>query len=211
MSAATLAETAYEQLRDDIVSGRIPAETVLSERALTETLGVSRTPLRAAISQLETEGMVDRLSNGVVLVRSVTVEQLLQIVQLRQTLESAAAARAALHGATEELLEIRERMQAIVDGAPIDFDSFWKADGAFHHAVASAAHLALLPAILDEQRDIARRCSVTRTYDTFVDQAREHVEITDAIAAGDSDLASARMSHHFDHVRERFLGTFDIS
>ena len=52
----------------------IPAETVLSERALTETLGVSRTPLRAAISRLESEGMVDRLSNGVVLVRSVTVE-----------------------------------------------------------------------------------------------------------------------------------------
>lgn len=89
MSGATLAETAYARLRDDIVAGRIAAETVLSERALTETLGLSRTPLRAAISRLESEGMVDRLSNGVVLVRSVTVEQLLQIVQLRQTLEAA--------------------------------------------------------------------------------------------------------------------------
>ena len=92
MSGATLSDTAYERLRDDIVAGRIAAETVLSERALTETLGLSRTPLRAALSRLESEGIVDRLSNGVVLVRSVTVEQLLQIVQLRQKLEAAAAA-----------------------------------------------------------------------------------------------------------------------
>ncbi|WP_226629445.1 GntR family transcriptional regulator [Alloyangia pacifica] len=211
MSGATLAETAYARLRDDIVAGRIPAETVLSERALTETLGVSRTPLRAAISRLESEGMVDRLSNGVVLVRSVTVEQLLQIVQLRQKLEAAAAGRAAGFGASAELLEIRAQMQAIVDGAPVTFDAFWEADGAFHRAIARAARLDLLPAILDEQRGIARRCSLTRTYDTFVDQAREHVEIIDAVAAHDAELAAARMAGHFDHVRARFLGTFNAS
>lgn len=211
MSGATLAETAYARLRDDIVAGRIPAETVLSERALTETLGVSRTPLRAAISRLESEGMVDRLSNGVVLVRSVTVEQLLQIVQLRQKLEAAAAGRAAGFGASAELLEIRAQMQAIVDGAPVTFDDFWEADGAFHRAIARAARLDLLPAILDEQRGIARRCSLTRTYDTFVDQAREHVEIIDAVAAHDAELAAARMAGHFDHVRARFLGTFNAS
>lgn len=211
MTGVTLAETAYERLRDDIVTGRIPGETVLSERALTETLGVSRTPLRAAISRLETEGVVDRLNNGVVLVRSVTIEQLLQIVQLRQTLERAAAGRAATYGATDELMQIRARMQQIVDGAPVSFDDFWQADGAFHRAVAEAARLALLPAIIAEQRGIARRCSLTRTYDTFVDQAREHVQIIDAIATHDSDTAAALMAGHFDHVRARFLGTFSES
>lgn len=211
MSGATLSDTAYERLRDDIVAGRIAAETVLSERALTETLGLSRTPLRAALSRLESEGIVDRLSNGVVLVRSVTVEQLLQIVQLRQKLEAAAAARAAEHGAGAELLAIRARMQEIVEGAPVTFDQFWLEDGAFHRAIARAARLELLPAIIDEQRSVARRCSVTRTYDTFVDQAGEHVDIIDAVAAHDADLASARMAGHFDHVRARFLGTFDAS
>lgn len=211
MTGATLSETAYMRLRDDIVAGRIAAETVLSERALTETLGLSRTPLRAAISRLESEGMVDRLSNGVILVRSVTVEQLLQIVQLRQSLESAAAARAAGFGSTPELLQIRAQMQAIVDGAPVDFDDFWEADGAFHRTVAATARLSLLLSILDEQRSIARRCSLTRTYDTFTDQAREHVEIIDAISNGDADLAASRMADHFNHVRTRFLGTFNTS
>jgi DNA-binding GntR family transcriptional regulator len=211
MSGVTLADTAYVRLRDDIVAGRIPAETVLSERALTETLGLSRTPLRAALSRLENEGMVDRLSNGVVLVRSVTVEQLLQIVQLRQRLEAAAAGRAAEFGLTDELVETRAQMQAIVDGAPVSFDAFWEADGRFHGAVARAARLELLPGIIDEQRGIARRCTLTRTYDTFVEQAREHVEIIDAIAAHDAERAAVCMAKHFDHVRARFLGTFNAS
>ncbi|MGY9047104.1 GntR family transcriptional regulator [Puniceibacterium antarcticum] len=211
MSGATLAETAYEQIRDDIVAGRIPGETVLSERALTETLGVSRTPLRAAIQRLENEGIVDRLNNGVVLVRSVTVEQLLQIVQLRQALERAAAGRAARHGTTKALTQIRAQMQEIVEGTVTTFDTFWEADGAFHRAVAEAAHLVILPSILEEQRAIARRCSLTRTYDTFVDQAREHVQIADAIAEHDSEAAEALMAAHFDHVRTRFLGTFSTS
>lgn len=211
MSGATLADTAYARLRDDIVAGRIPGETVLSERGLTESLGVSRTPLRAAISRLESEGMVDRLANGVVLVRSVTVEQLLQIVQLRQALERAAAGRAATYGATDALLQIRDRMRRIVEGAPISFDAFWQEDGSFHRAVAEAAQLALLPGIIAEQRGIARRCSLTRTYDTFVDQAREHVQIIDAIAARDSTRACALMAGHFDHVRTRFLGTFSAT
>ena len=209
--SATLSDRAYAQLRDDITAGRIPGETVLSERGLTETLGVSRTPLRAAISRLESEGYVDRLNNGVVLVRSVTVEQLLQIVQLRMTLESAAAARAADHGPTDRLLGLRDDMQAIVSGQPTTFAAFWEADGAFHRAVAESARLHLLPDILDDQRRTAHRCSLTRTYDSFVDQAREHDGIAQAIIDRDPDTAAHRMTAHFDNVRARFLGTFATS
>ncbi|GGG82612.1 GntR family transcriptional regulator [Salipiger pallidus] len=205
---STLADNAYLRLREDIVTGRIAAETVLSERGLTEVLGVSRTPLRTALGRLERDGMVDRLANGVILVRSVTVEQLLQIVQLRQRLEGAAAGRAAQRGTTARLTELRDAMARLADGAEVTFDAFWVADGTFHKAVAEAAGLRLLPNILDDHRAIARRCTLTRTYDTFTEQAREHVEIADAIAAGDADAATALMQGHFEHVQDRFLGTF---
>ena len=208
MSAATLSDTAYEKMRDDITSGRIPGETVLSERALTETLGVSRTPLRVALSRLEKEGMVDRLSNGAVLVRSVSVEQLLQILHLRRQLETAAARRAAGNGPPPSLTASRDRMQALAEGAEVTFDVFWQDDGAFHRAVAEAAGLTILPAILDEQRGIARRSALTRANDSFVVQAAEHVAIADAIAAGDEEAAATRMADHFENVRARFLGSF---
>lgn len=208
MSGETLSQTAYQRLKDDIVQGRIEAESVLSERGLAEDLGISRTPLRTALSQLENEGVIDRLKNGVILVRSVTVEQLFEIVKLRQQLESAAAARAAGYPMTAEMAELREEMQRITEGRETAFDAFWEVDERFHMAVARAARLNILPAVLAEQRAIARRCTLTRTYDTFTEQAREHVEIIDAIAAGDAEAARAAMWRHFEHVCDRFLQTF---
>ncbi|RYH06083.1 GntR family transcriptional regulator [Tropicimonas sp. IMCC6043] len=208
MTGETLSNSAYRQLKEQILDGRVTAESVLSERGLSEDLGISRTPLRTAISRLEQEGLIDRLQNGVILVRSVNVEQLLEIVKLRQKLESAAAARAAEFGMTEELEAIRSEMQAIVEASDTTFDAFWGADERFHMEVARAARLSLLPRILEEQRAIARRCTLTRTYDTFTDQAREHIEIIDAIERHDPDSARNAMSRHFDHVKQRFLSTF---
>lgn len=208
MSGETLSDTAYRRLKSDISEGRIAAESVLSERGLAENLGISRTPLRTALSQLENEGVIDRLKNGVILVRSVTVEQLFEIVTLRQQLESAAAARAAGFPIPPELSDLRSEMQRFVEGGETAFDTFWEVDERFHMAIARAARLTLLPDLLAEQRAIARRCTLTRTYDSFTEQAREHVEIIDAIGAGDGDGARTAMWRHFDHVRERFLHTF---
>lgn len=208
MTGETRAQSAYRRLHDDIAGGRIPAESVLSERALAEHLGVSRTPLRTALSQLEGRGIVDRLGNGAILVRSVTVEQLMEIVKTRQLLESAATARAAGHPPTADLAAARDAMARIAGGAPATFDSFWAMDERFHLAVARAARLTLLPDILSELRAVARRCSLTRDYASFVDQSREHVEIAARIAEGDAEGARAAMWLHFDRARARLLETF---
>ena len=130
---------------------------------------------------------------------------------LDHALDLAAAARAADHGPTDRLLGLRDDMQAIVSGQPTTFAAFWEADGAFHRAVAESARLHLLPDILDDQRRTAHRCSLTRTYDSFVDQAREHVAIAQAIIDRDPETAAHRTTAHFDNVRARFLGTFATS
>lgn len=205
MSSETLAQAAYRQIKQDILQGRIPPDSVVSERELAEQQGISRTPLRSALSRLERERVISRLENGVLLVRSVSVEQLMEIVQLRQALESAAAARAAGLGSTPELAELREVMASYANGRNIAFDDFWAEDNRFHIAVAHAARLEILPAILAEQRAIARRCTITRTHDRFADQAREHIAVIDAIAAGDGEAARTAMSLHFENVRARFL------
>lgn len=206
MSSETLAQAAYRRIKQDILQGRVKPDTVLSEHELAEQQGVSRTPLRSALSRLERERVISRLDNGVLLVRSVSVEQLIEIVQLRQMIESAAAARAAEFGLTAELAEIREIMAAYANGRNVAVDDFWAEDDKFHLAVARAARLELLPAILAEQRAIARRCTITRAHDRFADQAREHIAVIDAIAAGDGAAARAAMSLHFENVRSRFLG-----
>lgn len=203
----TLAQQFYRDLKQRILEGRFSSDEMLTERTLAVEFGISRTPLRAAISRLEKENVISRLPNGALMVRPVTVEQLLEIVQIRRLLEGAAAAQAAETSAlTEDLVESRRRMRAYVEGGDIAFDNFWMDDDTFHLAVARAADLPLLATMLTEMRSIARRCTITRTHDRFDQQAREHIAVIDAIEAGDAEAARSAMELHFDSVRTRFLG-----
>ncbi|SES33717.1 DNA-binding transcriptional regulator, GntR family [Tranquillimonas rosea] len=198
-------QTAYQDIKAAILDGRIEADTILSERSLAVEFGVSRTPLRGALSRLERESVIARLENGALLVRSVSIEHLLEIVQLRAILEGTAARRAAERGSHAALDASAEEMRRFADGATVGFDTFWAADDRFHDAVAEAAGYALLPGILAEQRATARRCTITRVHDRFDEQAREHLAVVEAILAGDGDAAEAAMERHFDNVRRRFL------
>ena len=208
MMAETLSQTAYRRIKQDILEGRIAPDSMLSERELALRLGISRTPLRSALSRLENENVIGRFANGALIVRSVTVEQLLEIVQLRQVLERAAAARAAERGMTDDLRRVWDEMLPYAAGRSVGFDEFWQVDEEFHAGVARAAGLELLPAILAEQRAVARRCTITRVHDRFDEQAREHIAVLEAIARGDAPAARDAMSLHFENVRNRFLGWF---
>ncbi|WP_118137810.1 GntR family transcriptional regulator [Oceanicella sp. SM1341] len=209
--AETLAQQAYRALKSRILEGGFAPEDMLTERGLAAASGVSRTPLRAAISRLETEGVIARLPGGALMIRPVTAETLLEIVQTRRLLEAAAAARAAeavAAGAalSPALARARRRMAAYAAGADAAFPAFWADDDAFHTAVAEAAGLHLLPGLLAQMRDEARRCTITRTHDRFAEQAQEHIAVIDAIAAGRPEAARAAMDAHFESVRARFLG-----
>jgi DNA-binding GntR family transcriptional regulator len=196
----TLAQQVYRDLKQRILEGQFSSDEMLTERTLALESGISRTPLRAAISRLEKENVISRLPNGALMVRPVTVEQLLEIVQVRRLLEGSAAERAA------SLSQSRERMRYFTSGGDIEFDLFWIDDDAFHNAVAHAAGLPLLASMLTEMRSIARRCTITRTHDRFDQQALEHIAVMDAIEARDGAAARAAMEVHFDSVRTRFLG-----
>lgn len=201
----TLSQQAYQSLKRMILDGVYTGEDVLSERILAEACGVSRSPLRAAVARLESEGVIARLPNGALTIRTVTVIQLLEIVQLRRMLEGLAAERAAGFGCGERLAASRDQMRGLLDRTDVPFDDFWRSDTEFHHAVAETGRLALLPGILDELRTVARRCTIVRTRDTFVRQAREHLAVIDRIEARDPAGARAAMESHFDNTRARFL------
>ena len=210
------------------MAGRITPDAILSERALADSLGISRTPLRAALSQLEREDVIARLSNGAITVRAVPIEQVLEIAHLRRALESAAAARAAERvaeraaqaAATDPdrgpdagraaLRATGDLMRPVAAGAvTCGFAEFWDLDERFHLAVARAAGLTLLPQIITEQRAIARRSTIGRRKDEFATQSAEHLAVLDAIEAGDAAAARAAMLHHFDRVHARFLASLD--
>jgi GntR family transcriptional regulator, vanillate catabolism transcriptional regulator len=131
-------------LRELLLSGEFPPGTRMSELPLVERLGVSRTPLRLALANLEHEGLLENLEGGGYAVREFTMDEIHDAIELRGVLEGTAARFAAERGATADQLARMRRLSAEMD--PLvhrsDVDSFWQyveCNRAFHALLIEAA------------------------------------------------------------------------
>src|SRR5690554_3882326 len=91
----SLLQTAYEHIRHRLIAWDPQRDGVLSEVAIARELGVSRTPVREAVSQLVIEGLVERKPGHGVMVKTMTRAELAEMWDLRQSLETYANGRAA--------------------------------------------------------------------------------------------------------------------
>jgi GntR family transcriptional regulator, vanillate catabolism transcriptional regulator len=131
-------------LRDLLLSGEFPPGTRMSELPLVERLGVSRTPLRLALANLQHEGLLENLDGGGYAVREFTMDEIHDAIELRGVLEGTAARFAAERGATPDQLDRMRQLSAEMD--PLvhrsDLDSFWdyvECNRAFHALLLEAA------------------------------------------------------------------------
>jgi|GEM_PF-93195 len=133
-------ERALRELRSRIVAGHWQAGSKLREVALAQSLGVSRTPLRAALLKLEQEGLVARLGAGYT-VRGFSIDDAYVAIELRGVIEGTAARMAAQRGiATGELTAIRKTIFAIdrVISEGI-VDGYAQLNDQFHEQLAALA------------------------------------------------------------------------
>ncbi|WP_086470704.1 GntR family transcriptional regulator [Devosia lucknowensis] len=125
-------------VRDLIISGEIRAGSRLSELALVERLGISRTPLRAALARLGEEGLVEAIPSGGYAVRSFSREEVVDAIELRGALEGLALRLAAERGVAParmgELGRLLEGIDEALRGevADMDFDRYVDLNAAFH-------------------------------------------------------------------------------
>src|ERR1700730_16915867 len=110
----SLAHKAYEGLLRILFSGELRPNDVIMERRIAEQLGISRTPLREAIRRLEGEELLQRQTDGAIVICPMSVEDFLNILSIRRLLEGEAARKAAGRVPEQELLGFRERIVALV-------------------------------------------------------------------------------------------------
>ena len=103
----SLAEQVFDRLENEILSGKFPRGTILTEMNLVTELGVSRTPIREAIHRLEQEHIIETTTKGIVIL-GVTKKDLRDIFEIRLRIEGLASAEAAKRITPEELAELRE-------------------------------------------------------------------------------------------------------
>lgn len=143
--AATHGRRAVIQLREKIISGEFQGGMRLFEVPLAETLEISRTPVREAMSRLAEEGLLERLPNGGFVVRIFTYDDVIDSIEIRGVMEGTAARLAAERGvAPAALQQIKDTLHAL-DGCfgetldDVDFDGYSDLNGQFHHELAKLA------------------------------------------------------------------------
>ncbi len=203
--SVSLTEQAYQYVRSLILAQELKPGEVFTERALADQLNASRTPMRAAINRLVGEGLVERLSNGTIVIKQVAIEELMDILIIRRMLEGEAAAQAAQRHVPASVDAILQKSREVVAHPKMELEPFWKYDDEFHEFVAEASGRPVLKQYVQNIRQRARMCHVVRMEKSFEHQAAEHIAVLEAIAAGDAPRARAAMEAHVDGVKDRFV------
>jgi DNA-binding GntR family transcriptional regulator len=192
----------YSHIRDAIVAGTYAPGARLGEVEIAELTETSRTPVREALRQLEMEGLVEVLPHRGARVYRWTADDLDEIYDLRMTLESMAASRAATRIAekdTDRMAELCDEMEkAAADGAEQRLDLMAQLNDEFHAIVRTAA---ASPRLMSMLGAVIQLPLVMRTFHRYapVDLARSHAHHRDLVAAlraRDETWADAVMRTH---------------
>ncbi len=189
-----------------ILSGRYKAGTALTEKAIAEELGTSKTPVRDALKVLSGTGLVTSSSHRGTSVRSVDASMALAVCDLRLLLEPEAVRRTILGGLDVAAFNAAvERMVAAEDGEDVYERSL--ANRAFHrHLYAGCANAALV-GVLDDLTDVNALISVTvwERIGSWVGEAAEHRKMAKDAFAGRAESAADRLRGHIEEFQRRVI------
>ncbi|MDA0261445.1 MAG: GntR family transcriptional regulator [Proteobacteria bacterium] len=198
----TAVEHVHRELRHAIVHGRIEPGTRLVETQLAEMLGVSRTPIREALSRLETEGVVLRGQGGLVV--GDTASERAVILGIRQRLEGFAARLAAERMTASELKELEAACTA--GAATIEEMSLEErrmSNFRFHLLLASGSRSRRLEKLIEEYYDYSVTAETLPYYspERMRQHQNQHRDIVEAIRAKDGALAERVVFEHLQNVQ----------
>jgi DNA-binding GntR family transcriptional regulator len=191
-------------IRQQIMSRQLRGGASLNERRLSEQLGLSRTPVRAALRQLEGEGLLGR-EGRTVFVRTITFEEVMQILAVRLVLEIEAVRLAVGRIDPALLSEIRQELLAMSDSASVDNDEHWQIDDKLHLGIARASGNDLLHSMIMGLRMRTRMFGTKRIPLRFEPGKQEHLALLDAIEAGNTEAAIAAMRTHLINTRDSIV------
>ncbi|HEX7009282.1 MAG TPA: GntR family transcriptional regulator [Phycisphaeraceae bacterium] len=207
-----LRDRAYGYIRQQLVSGRLAAGSRLSVDSLAKEIGISRTPVAEALLRLQMEGVVEQVPRVGTIVRQPDVKEIADLYELREILESHAAAHAAknISPADQALLdrfveqmrqicvELRESGQKVLSREAIR--RFLTADLAFHMVLLRSTGNQRIHKIVEDTRVFLLIFCFKRhehhTLKTVADIYLWHGRIRNAIRRGDAEAARQAMLGH---------------
>lgn len=191
------------RIRDAIVSGEYAPNQRLIEADLSAHYGASRAAVRTALFELSSEGLVDRLPNRGSRVRAIPLEEAIEILEVRRSLEGLCAAKAAEHITDAEIDEFRalrgEILAAAASGALLEYSTL---NQQLDRRIRELSRHPTAVAILERLRAQGVRHQFRLAFHPgrASVSAPEHAAIIDAIIARDPVAADAATRRHLDSV-----------
>lgn len=195
----------FHRLREDILKGKFKEHDELREITIGEELGVSRTPVREALRQLELEGLVTIVPNKGAYVTGITGKDVKDIYMIRSLLEGLCARWATEHITEEQIGELEEvLLLSDFHSRGEKSDQVVALDGKFHEILYRASNSRILEHVLSDFHkyvQLARTTSV-KAEDRARKSIAEHREILEAIKNKDADTAEKLANAHILKVMQ---------
>jgi len=196
INARNKADYVYQILQNQIVTGRLAPDSVLSIREVSTQLGVSRTPVKEAISRLVFEHYAEMLPNHCAVVSKLSTTDVLELLELREALEYSTAYYAAQRRTESDIAELQYicEQHGLVDNDDVEKMNTW--DREFHLALARATHNRQMSLAVQNLFSKMARIILPITGEMKKESVKKHQAILDQIIVGNADEARRLMLQH---------------
>jgi DNA-binding GntR family transcriptional regulator len=195
----------YENLKKRVINHSLKSGEPLNESVLTKELGISKTPIREALQQLEKEGFIENIPGKGSFVSRISIQDIREIFEIREILECEVVKRAAMKSDPDKIGGIRKKFETESNGDKNSRDQFKAGDRIHTFVFESFGNKRLLEYYKRLQEHIIRmrlyffnQLHQERSGQSF----KEHLEIMDALIAQDPPRAEKAMRDHLRNSTE---------
>ncbi|MBF7083400.1 GntR family transcriptional regulator [Desulfallas sp. Bu1-1] len=200
-----LKEQAYEIIKEDIINGYYKPGDELREANLSDELGMSKTPIREALIQLQNEGFVEiRPFRGAV-VTDISIEDVVKLYEFREIIETYAIKIAAETCEPSDIEYLKKQIKvmenALKEGIIDEYDN---AHNNFHHIIISKTKNKWINRALANMEDYVRRVRKSIIKNEQISFINDYEQLLNALERKDANLASKIIKEHLTRVVENF-------
>jgi DNA-binding GntR family transcriptional regulator len=212
LSRFSLRDQAVDVLREMVASGALGSGSRINEAELAARLGISRGPLREAIQRLGAEGFVEFRQNRGAFVRTITLDDLRHMYEVRELIEVKAATLAAARATDADITDLQNRLRAVGDILSNDAAGAYPTEFDLHERVLA---LSGNPYLHRAGTDLQNRVRLVRIKSgSSPERARqaltEHDQIITAIARRDTRQAARAMTAHLRNSLQHLIENGDM-
>lgn len=203
-----LADSVYFSLRNQILRGEMRPGTALLEKTLSDTLQVSRTPLRKALTQLTSEGYLEKGKDRTLRIPKISPRELKETLFARKLLEVAAVEQTATFATKEDISRIEHFIWEEKEALKIrDSLMISSVDRMFHNYLAKTSNNKILEEFIGQLGyKVSLYLALSNTLGDIITEAiEEHSRILNGIKLKMPDRAAKAMKEHLDNVERRIF------